>query len=40
MELAQTCDRVLVLYGGRLFAEFTGSEMTPHSITAASLGHH
>jgi ribose transport system ATP-binding protein len=38
IELAETCDRVLVLYGGRLFAELVGEDLTPHSITAASLG--
>ncbi len=37
-ELVGMCDRVLVLYEGRIFRELTGDEITEESIVSAALG--
>jgi ribose transport system ATP-binding protein len=38
-ELTSVCSRVIVLRNGALVAELTGSEITPHAIARAALGH-
>jgi ribose transport system ATP-binding protein len=37
-ELVGLCDRVLVLYEGRIFRELTGSDITEEHIVSAALG--
>jgi ribose transport system ATP-binding protein len=37
-ELVGMCDRVLVLYEGRIFRELTGVEITQENIVTAALG--
>lgn len=37
-ELAQICDRVLIVAKGRIVAELSGPDLTKNNITAASLG--
>jgi ribose transport system ATP-binding protein len=37
-ELVGMCDRVLVLYEGRIFRELTGDDITEESIVSAALG--
>jgi ribose transport system ATP-binding protein len=37
-ELVGMCDRVLVLYEGRIFQELTGEDITEENIVAAALG--
>jgi ribose transport system ATP-binding protein len=37
-ELVGMCDRVLVLYEGRIFRELTGAEITEENIVSAALG--
>ncbi len=36
-ELIGCCDRVYILYGGRIIRELTGDEITEHNIVASSL---
>lgn len=38
-ELLGLCDRVLVVYDGRIVGEFTGETMTEYNLLAASFGH-
>ena len=38
-ELLLHCDRILVMYEGRITANLQGEEMTEHRVTAASFGH-
>ena len=38
-ELVHLCDRVLVLYDGRVAAELEGDAITEHAIMRAALGH-
>jgi ribose transport system ATP-binding protein len=38
LELAETCDRVLVLRDGRIVTELSGRNLTSHAITEASYG--
>jgi ribose transport system ATP-binding protein len=38
-ELLGLCDRVLVVYDGRVVGEFTGETMTEYNLLAASFGH-
>ncbi len=38
-ELVHLCDRVLVLYGGRLAAEIAGADLTEGAIMRPALGH-
>ena len=37
-ELVTTCDRVVVLRGGRVVASLSGSDLTVHALSRASLG--
>ncbi len=37
-ELLSMCDRVLVVYGGRIVGEFAGETMTEYNLLAASFG--
>ena len=37
-ELLSMCDRVLVVYGGRIVGEFAGETMTEYNVLAASFG--
>jgi ribose transport system ATP-binding protein len=37
-ELVGLCDRVLVLYEGRIFRELTGDAITEENIVSAALG--
>jgi ABC-type sugar transport system ATPase subunit len=38
-ELLGLCDRVLVVYDGRIVGEFAGDKMTEYNLLAASFGH-
>ena len=37
-ELAELCDRVIVLFRGQITAELSGDSMTPRNLSHASLG--
>lgn len=39
-ELIGMCDRIIVIYGGRVVAELTGEQMTEDLVMAAAVGHH
>ena len=38
-ELAHLADRCLVVYGGRIFAEFIGADINERTMVAALTGH-
>jgi ribose transport system ATP-binding protein len=38
VELVNVCDRVLVMYGGRITGEFSGADVSEENIMAAALG--